>query len=373
MIWIVQKKIPHYREDFFVLLNTILKNVVIIHSSILQSDSLVTNTKFDFCNILVKIINTPFGYYQPIAYKFLKEKPKYVVLGLELKILSNYIIWFLSLFTKTKLVWWTHGYNVHIINSGFRFYIDRIIKTLLMKQCYAVLLYTKYKNDELIAWGVDRNKIVVLNNALNEQPLYESFMNTLKNSDHSDIVNSKSKNNNSSLTLTFVGRLVESKKVHKLLQLVNILKYKIPNLRLYIIGDGDRRLYLENCAKEMNLTDCVFFTGTIQDPNELAKYMLITDFTVYTGTVGLAIVHSFIYGIPFLALEGKGHSPEISYLENNKNGYMAKNLDDMADWILNAYCNPQLIGKMKRECRQLIINEVNIKNMVSNFISVFKE
>ena len=62
-------------------------------------------------------------------------------------------------------------------------------------------------------------------------------------------------------TLLFVGRLVEKKGVHVLLQAFSEVRRRLPDARLLIVGEGPGRADLERMTSELQLTRSVSFLG----------------------------------------------------------------------------------------------------------------
>ena len=367
-IAIVQRLIPHYRIDFFSQLCKRLPNVIIFHSTRVTTDGLVQNDGFHFPNHKIRMIDHRYFCFQHLVWKMMKSDYDFIVLGLELRIVSNLMIWLASFFKKSKIIWWTHGYNVHNKQKNIMFYLDRIIKTFLLKHSHGVLLYTEYNLDELLERGVDRGKIIIYNNTMNEVP-HQLALNNVT-SEMTEKVEQESRKSSHSLML--IGRLTPMKRIDLLLKASKKLVVVYPDLRVFIIGDGSERTKLEADVKIMGLTDNVFFLGAINDPVILAPYMKLTDFNIIPGAVGLSLVHSMIYGVPFVTLKNSPHGPEVAYLRNNYNGYMATNMDGMVNWLIDCFDHPEKIAAMKNNCRTMIKNEINMDGMVSRFASAFQ-
>jgi len=367
-ITIIQRLIPHYRVDFFDQLCKRLPNAMIFHSTRVTTDGHVQNDGFHFSNQRVMMIDYRYFCFQRLVWKMMRSDYDFIVLGLELRIVSNLMIWLASFFKKSKIIWWTHGYNVHNKHRNIMFYIDRIIKTLLMKYSHKILIYNKYNRNELIQWGIDPGKIIILNNTINELP-HQQALDKLT-AEAIAIVEQKTRKSSHSLML--IGRLTPMKRIDLLLEASKKLTAVYPDLRVFIIGDGSERCRLEADSQVIGLADNVFFLGAINDPVSLAPYMKLTDFTIIPGAVGLSLVHSMICGVPFVTLRDSPHGPEVAYLRNNYNGYAAVNMDDMVNWLIDCFEHPEKIATMKNNCFTMIKNEINMDSMMSHFVSAFQ-
>ncbi|MBW2351033.1 MAG: glycosyltransferase, partial [Deltaproteobacteria bacterium] len=252
--------------------------------------------------------------------------------------------------------------------KNIMFYIDRTLKTFLMQNCHRILIYNKYNRDELIQWGIDPDKIIILNNTINEIPHQQALDNVTAEA----IAIVEQKTRESSHSLMLIGRLTPMKRIDLLLEMSKKLAAVYSDLRVFIIGDGSERSSLEADAQAMGLADNVFLLGAIHDPVSLAPYMKLTDFFVLPGAVGLSLVHSMVCGVPFVTLQNSPHGPEVAYLRNNYNGYAAANMDDMVNWLIDCFEHPEKIVTMKNNCLTMIKNEINMDGMVSHFVSVFQ-
>jgi len=100
----------------------------------------------------------------------------------------------------------------------------------------------------------------------------------------------------------YFGRLKKYKSADHLLQAFVLIKGKIPNLKLIIIGDGDYRKHLESFSQELGIADDVHFTGFI-DENEKVKLLQQVWFMVNTSSKegwGLTVVESNACGTTVL-------------------------------------------------------------------------
>lgn len=365
---IIQRVIPHYRIDFFSRLSKIFPNMVVLHSSKITADGLLQTIDFNFPNCFISMVDKRYICYQKLILKIAKSDFELVVLGPELRIISNLIVYGLCCLQKRKVVWWTHGFDVHKRKKGFKKFFDRVFKSLMMRWAYRILLYTDYNLPELLNWGINRNKVIIVKNTLNEIP----FQKALKNVSTQELAAVEHITRESNHTLAFLGRLTRMKRCELLLDLAGRLLKSYGDLRVFIIGDGPERNQLEQKTFQQRLQHHVFFWGTITTAKQLSPLMKMTDLTVHTGPVGLSIVHSMIYGIPFVTLEDENHGPEFAYLTKDYTGYAAKNIDDMFLWVEKCFSHPEKLREMSKNCLTVIEKEVNFENMISQFKDCFE-
>ena len=108
------------------------------------------------------------------------------------------------------------------------------------------------------------------------------------------------------------------KGVKYLIETLNIIKNKNKNIRLFIVGDGEEREYLEKLVKELTLEDYVRFIGKI--PNErVLEYMVASDiFILPSLSEGFPVtfLEAMASGLPIITTNVRGLSEIIIDGEN---------------------------------------------------------
>jgi glycosyltransferase involved in cell wall biosynthesis len=120
-----------------------------------------------------------------------------------------------------------------------------------------------------------------------------------KNVDASDI-NEKLGNERKIL---FVGNLHPYKGVHFLIKSFALVKPKIDDVKLVIVGDGPLKHYLINLTKRLNLEKDIIFTGFVSD-EELPKYYASCDIFASASVLegfGLIFLEAMALGKPIVA------------------------------------------------------------------------
>lgn len=172
---------------------------------------------------------------------------------------------------------------------------------------------------------------------------------------------SKLKNN----VLINVGRFEAEKAQLELIEIIKEVKKDIPNIKLYLIGDGSLRNCLESKVKEYDLEKNIVFTGFI-NKNELSKYYLNSSLfvmTSFTESFGLVLLEAQNYGVPCIAYDSADGAKEL--LKDNI-GVLVKNRDrkKMIKEILHLLSNKsrlkEIAKKGKENCCKYHID--NVKN-----------
>lgn len=144
-------------------------------------------------------------------------------------------------------------------------------------------------------------------------------------------------------TILFIGRLIPIKRIGDLIVFFEELSQKYPGkFALEIIGDGPQSQIVKDAMSRLsNMT----WHGTLIDEEKIAPIMKNASLVFIPGLAGLSINHSFAYGRPYATFVAERHGPEISYLEQGKNGFI---LDDDTS-ILEEFLNNE--GKIDDFCK----------------------
>lgn len=152
---------------------------------------------------------------------------------------------------NTKTIITSHGGDLFSLKNR----VLKACKLWSIKYCDSLAVVSKAMQQEAIRLGVDENKINIAPMGVD---LTDTFIPPPNNLQRSGVV--------------FVGRLVEKKGVHHLLNAFEKLYIKCPDEKLIIIGDGTLREALELQVKKAHMEKRVIFTGAI--PNQEIPYHL---------------------------------------------------------------------------------------------------
>jgi len=107
-----------------------------------------------------------------------------------------------------------------------------------------------------------------------------------------------------------VGRLVEIKRYDLLIQSFARLKQHCPDAHLILIGDGPRKMELEQLVNELSVEKCVHFAGYQQNVNEYLHAMDCFALTSSSEGTPQAVLEASIARLPIVASR-VGGLPEV--------------------------------------------------------------
>jgi len=158
----------------------------------------------------------------------------------------------------------------------------------------------------------------------------------------------------SQYVILFVGALVKTKNVDKLIRVFNYVQKRI-DTSLVIVGEGPEKSNLMKIAKELNLKNKVFFEGFVKD-EDLPYYYSSCDIFASCSIIegfGLIFLEAMASGKPVVAFN-IASIPEVV----GNGGIIIKNFDlkEMAEKIIELLSNKEVYEEYSRRAREIAIN-----------------
>lgn len=161
--------------------------------------------------------------------------------------------------------------------------------------------------------------------------------------------------------IIFLGRLAEQKAPLFLLQTFSLVQKKMPEVHLYIVGDGPLRSDMEEYISLNKLTPFVHLMGFDPNPYKyLAKGNLLVLSSLYEG-LGNVIIEALALGINVVSTDCPSGPGEI--LDNGKYGWLSPVSDatKLSYNIIDALENPMdsaiLQGRAEMFIESVIVKE----------------
>lgn len=350
-IIILQTCVPDYRKKLFVYIQESLENRFGLYGG---DDYFEASVKTDRSIIFLKRIKNHYFF----GRRFLVQwgmwldilKAKTVVLELNPRIISNWIILFLRIFLGKKTVLWGHAWPKNGKNSP----TDKI-RGAMRQLASVILVYTVTQKNEL-QLKMPKKKILCAPNSL----FYKNEM--LSNNDASVIQN-----------IIYVGRLTALKKPFLLLMAFKKALYQLPNeVKLIIVGEGEEKEKLINYVKINDLEKRVLIMGHISDYNKLKSFYYTSLVSVSPGYIGLSVTQSFSFGVPMIVSKDENHSPEIEAVieEFNAKYFDTDNIDSLSNRILELYENKSYWLKKREDISNFCKDNYSIEVMSEAFFDL---
>ncbi|MDD5254418.1 MAG: glycosyltransferase family 4 protein [Candidatus Nanoarchaeia archaeon] len=146
----------------------------------------------------------------------------------------------------------------------------------------------------------------------------------------------------------FVGRLKEYKSIDHLIKAMPKVIEKVKNVKLFIIGRGDKEKELKELVAKLNLNDYVRFLGYVDEkdlPKIYSSCWVIVNTSMKEGW-GLTAIEASASGTSVINADSFALKESI---KDNETGFLYKygDLDELSDKILKILTNSELRKKFE--------------------------
>lgn len=145
----------------------------------------------------------------------------------------------------------------------------------------------------------------------------------------------------------FVGRIRWYKGLRIILDALAKLKAEQIPFRMVFIGSGSELEDVQDYASELNLNDCVFFTGTIRGRELLRAWYCRANLFLFPSTFdtnGLVVREAAACSLPTVMIANSCASEGVT---DNRNGFLIEeNADSMFACLKNLCANPAVMAQV---------------------------
>jgi glycosyltransferase involved in cell wall biosynthesis len=361
---IVQHRLLHYRVDLFNLIKLNLeKNGIKLHlvhgvasptEGLRKDEGTLPWAK--------KIKNRFFSIYGvDLIWQHLPDianNCELLILMQENRILSNYHHIVKRNLTGKKIGFWGHGKNLQSTKpTGLK--EQWKLKWLTSVDWW--FAYTQSTVDYLVSQSFESNKTTCLNNAIDIKGFKDQIA-AVTDIELKSVCDELGIEDNSTVGI-YCGSLYKEKRLELMIDAADLIKSKIDNFYLIIIGDGPDADILHEAAKTRGWLSLV----GVKKGQDKALYYRLSKLVLNPGLVGLHVLDAFSAGVPMITTIDALHSPEYDYLEHNVNGLvLSGTVAEYAEGIINLLNDEQLYLAMSARS----INDSNkytVEAMAENF------
>jgi len=228
-------------------------------------------------------------------------------------------------------------------------FLRRWERLSLLRSLDAVIAYSRRGAEQYRGLGFPAERVFVAPNAVAPRPANPPTERPLISA--------------APLTILFIGRLQERKRVDHLLHACASLPLE-KQPRLLIVGDGPAREPLQVLAGE--IYPQAEFLGARHGP-DLEPAFAVADLFVLPGTGGLAVQQAMAHALPVIAARGDGTQDDLVRPEN---GWQIPpdDLGALKEALSLALLDPARLRRMGQEAYRLVADEVNLEAMVQVFV-----
>lgn len=343
---LISNEVFHYRVSIYNYLNERLR--LIGYEFIVLTNKVQTSNPH---RAQFQLLEKPFNF---LDYRnaINEIQPDMVILFLHLR---DFIVWPLMVWMKhrrTKIIYWNHGLNLSIPDSKVR----RVLFGIFHRLADAIILYSR--NEIQYIADKYRGKIHIANNTLNfrDFPVVDKSIEQIKT--EYGIRFHK--------VVLFVGRITKEKRLDDLLDGASFFH---DDICVVIVGGG------LNAGQEKRVMETrnIYYLGEIYDINRVSEIFKMADVFSIPGKMGLGINQAMYWGLPVVT-EDVRHSPEISYVVNEVNGFIVQkhNSRELAEKINYLLACPEVYHEFSKSARSSIIQNAGIDVMCNGFIEAIQ-
>ena len=224
--------------------------------------------------------------------------------------------------------------------------LRRGARILMARGADAVLPYTEEGRQSCLKHGVDRRAIFVTHNTLDVLACQQAA--AALSPDEVERVRARHGITARAVFL-FVGRLYRDKRLDVAIDAVAGLRAQGHDCQLVIVGDGPE----EETLRRHGAGGQVVFVPPLFAEPDLAPFFMMAMAQLQPDSAGLAVVHSFAYGLPVVIGRGVLHGPEVAYLRPGENGLVAEAVEGpaIADCLRQLMTEAGLAQRLSQKAR----------------------
>ncbi len=170
-----------------------------------------------------------------------------------------------------------------------------------------------------------------------------------------------------------IADLEPRKGVEYFLDAIPLILRKIPNIKVFLVGDGSLKNNLQNMSKMLRISNNILFTGTRNDVDAIISVLDVSVLPSLWGEgLSASLLESMAAGKPIVATD-IGGTTEI--IEDGKNGFVVPPRDSaaLAEAILRVLRSEELGQKLGVEGRKIVNSKFDTKLRVKKELELYEQ
>lgn len=218
--------------------------------------------------------------------------------------------------------------------------------------------------------------IWVSNSALNEfcfKKKIEKKSTVLYNTINSEEIEEKAKDQKikyKKYDIVYLGRLTYQKNPQRLIQIINLIAKKMPNVSVAIIGDGDLFKETFSMIQHKHLDKNIKMFGNLNNPYPLLNASKILLMTSRNEGTPMCILEAMALRKPIISTPTDGIKDIVI---DGQTGILSNNNQILADSVLKLLSNNNLYEKMSKDIFRNNSSINNYSNYISSIESFYRE
>jgi glycosyltransferase involved in cell wall biosynthesis len=241
-----------------------------------------------------------------------------VIVQQESALVANYLIIATRRLFGRKVAFFGHGKNYQSRNAKS---LRERLKRHWLKKVDWWFCYTDGSAKIVMEAGFPADRITVVNNAIDTTAIVRELAQL--DADRTAALRHSLAGGSQNVGV-FVGGLYPEKRIPFLLNAARLVRLKVPNFQLIVIGGGSDSSLVKEAAAAL---PWIHYVGP-RFGKEKSELICLARVLLMPGLVGLSVLDSFVYGVPMVTTNLPYHSPEIDYLRHDENGVVVDDADN---------------------------------------------
>ena len=168
--------------------------------------------------------------------------------------------------------------------------------------------------------------------------------------------------------IIYFGRLCDIKDPERVINITNILRKSLPNIRVAVVGDGELKEKCLALTQDLGLEKNITFYGFLENGYGLMKNSKIMIMTSKSEGTPMSALEAQAFGLPIVSTKTSG-AKEL--LIEGETGFLFESDMEGAERILSLLCDEQLYKKFQDNITQFSIQYNNIKSYKDVILRVY--
>ena len=174
-------------------------------------------------------------------------------------------------------------------------------------------------------------------------------------------------------SVLYAGRLCERKGIPLLIEAIGVLAGDVPDLKLYVVGEGGLRGGLEELASDLGIAERVVFLGKVSDEELVRWYNKVEVFALPSLFEGFGIVcaEAMACGTPVVATHVPG---VLDIIDDGRNGILvARDPGELSGAIARVLSKPKLRRDLGREGIRDALERFDWESITVEFVKLYEK
>jgi glycosyltransferase involved in cell wall biosynthesis len=188
--------------------------------------------------------------------------------------------------------------------DDFKTMLWRMVEKWVARSARVVITPSKYLEGIVAGWGVEQVRRRVILNSFHTPQVPDEPIDSIRQ-----------RLSLASPTIVSIGRLVPWKGLEQLIEAMPLIREKVSDVRLVIIGDGPELARLKDAVRRLHLEDCVQLAGQLPFSQTFDYLRAVSVLVLNSSYEGLShvLLEAMAAGVPIVATDVCGNGEVVEH------------------------------------------------------------